>query len=48
MSALSGHITYADEVKNTANYINRNQMINFDENEFADFVLQHMKENHFF
>ena len=48
MSALSGHITYADEVKNTANYINRNQMINFDENEFADYVLQHMKENHFF
>ena len=48
MSALSGHITFVDEIRNTKSHDNENEMISFDEDEVANTVLQHMKENNFF
>ena len=48
ISALSGHKTYIDKIKNKIKNVGRIQMISYDENEFAERVLQHMKENNFF
>ena len=47
VSSLSGHKTYVDEIKNSANDVEGNEMINFDEEEVAKKVLEHMKENNF-
>ena len=47
VSSLSGHKTYVDEIKNSANDVNGNEMIDFDEEEVAKKVLEHMKENNF-
>ena len=47
ISALSGHITYRDILKATVNRIDGNDNVFFDENDFADNVLGHMKENNF-
>ena len=48
MSALSGHKTYSDIIKAEVKHINGNEYIFFDEDEFANSVIQHMKENNFF
>ena len=48
VSNLSGHKSYVDKVKNTVNNINGNQMVYFDEDDFANRILQRMKENNFF
>ena len=48
ISALSGHITYRDILKATTNRIDGNENVFFDENNFGDSVLGHMKENNFF
>jgi hypothetical protein len=47
ISALSGHITYRDILKATTNRIDGNENVFFDENDVADSVLGHMKENNF-
>ena len=47
VSSLSGHKTYVDEIKNSANNVDGNEMIDFDEEEVAKKVLEHMKENNF-
>ena len=48
MSALSGHLTYTDYIKSSKSNIDGNENIEFDENEFVDRVMTHMKENNFF
>ena len=48
VSNLSGHKSYVDKVKNTVNNINGNQMVSFEEDDFANRILQRMKENNFF
>ena len=48
MSALSGHLTYTDYIKSSKSYIDGNENIEFDENEFVERVMTHMKENNFF
>ena len=47
MSALSGHKTYTDYIKSTRKYIDGNGNVIFDENEFIERVMAHMKENNF-
>ena len=47
MSAMSGHKTYSDIIMADVRTINENENIFFDENEFAEKVISHMKENHF-
>ena len=48
MSSLSGHVTYSDLIKAKRHRKKGNENIKFDENEFAESVLSHMKENNFF
>ena len=48
MSSLSGHLTYSDLIKSKGFMKEGNENIEFDENEFAESVLAHMKENNFF
>ena len=48
MSALSGHRTFVDYVNSEVSEIEGNQMISFNEEEFAKVVFEHMKENNFF
>ena len=48
MSAMSGHITYSDIIEAKVKNINDNEYIFFNENEFAEKVLKHMKENNYF
>jgi hypothetical protein len=48
MSALSGHVTYTDYIKSSKSDIDRNENIEFDENEFIDRVTTHMKKHNFF
>ena len=48
MSALSGHVTYTDYIKSSKKNIDGNENIEFDENEFIERVMTHMKENNFF
>ena len=48
MSALSGHLTYTDCIKSSKSDIDGNENIEFDENEFVDRVITHMKENNIF
>ncbi len=45
--SLSGHKTFVDEIKNSANDVDGNEMINFDEEEVAKIILEHMKESNF-
>ena len=47
VSSLSGHRTYFDPIKNSINNIDGNEMIDFDEDEVAKKVLEHMKESNF-
>ena len=48
MSSLSGHKTYSDLLKSESFKENENEYILFDENDFIEKVLAHMKENNFF
>jgi hypothetical protein len=48
MSALSGHVTYTDYIKSSKSDIDRNENIEFDENEFINRVITHMKKHNFF
>ena len=48
MSSLSGHLTYSDLIKSKRFMKEGSENIEFDENEFAQKVLEHMKENNFF
>ena len=45
---MSGHITYSDIIEAEVKNINDNEYIFFNENEFAEKVLKHMKENNYF
>ena len=47
MSALSGHRTFVDVLKNNITTVEGNEVITFDEDEFARKVLEHMKESNF-
>ena len=47
MGALSGHRTFSEEIKNSVSSVNGNQMVTFDEDDFVNHILQHMKENKF-
>lgn len=47
MSSMSGHKTYSDIIKANSNKNDGNENIIFDENDFVDSVLKHMKENNF-
>ena len=47
MSALSGHKTYSDIIKAEVKNINQNEFIFFNEDIFANKVLEHMKENNY-
>ena len=47
MSALSGHKTYSDIVDAEVKNINQNEFIFFNEDIFANKVLEHMKENNY-
>ena len=47
MGALSGHRTFSEEIKNSVSGENGNQMVTFDEDDFVNHILQHMKENKF-
>ena len=47
MSNLSGHRSYTDKIKNTVSNTNGNQMVDFDEDDFANKILLRMKENNF-
>ena len=47
MSALSGHKTYSDIINAEVKNINQNEYIFFDENKFAEKVIEHMKQNGF-
>ena len=47
MGALSGHRTYSEVLNNNVSSINGNQMVTFDEDDFVNHILQHMKENKF-
>ena len=48
MAALSGHKTYSDIIDNNIIEIDGNQVVFFNEEEFAQSVIEHMKENKFF
>ena len=48
MSALSGHLTYTDYIKSSIFKIDGNENVVFDENEFIEKVMSHMKDNNFF
>ena len=47
MCDVSGHVTYTDYIKSSKSDIDRNENIEFDENEFIDRVITHMKEQNF-
>jgi hypothetical protein len=47
MSALSGHITYSDLIRNKMNINDGNEKIIFEPNTFAKHVLIHMIQNNF-
>ena len=47
MSALSGHITYSDLIRNKMNINDGNENIIFEPNTFAKHVLIHMIQNNF-
>ena len=48
MSAMSGHITYFDIIKGKSIQIDGNENIILDENDFAEKVIKHLKENNFY
>ena len=48
ISALSGHLTYTDYIKSSIFKIDGNENVVFDENEFIEKVMSHMKDNNFF
>ena len=48
MGALSGHKTYSDIISSNIHEINGTEMVFFNEEEFAESVIEHMKENKFF
>ena len=48
VSALSGHRTYIDKINNIFRKTDEAELISYDEDEFAQSVLKHMKENNFF
>ena len=48
MSAISGHVTYTDYIKSSKSNIDGKENIEFDENEFIERVITHMKEHNFF
>ena len=45
MASLSGHKTYSDIINADIKNIDGNELVFFDENEFAQSVIEHMKEN---
>ena len=45
MAALSGHKTYSDIINANTNEENENEIVYFDEEEFANKVIEHMREN---
>ena len=47
MSALSGHVTYSDLIKNKNRLYKGNKNVFFDVDDFAQSVLKHMKDNGF-
>ena len=47
MSALSGHVTYSDLIKNQNRLYKGNRNVFFDVEDFAKSVLKHMKDNGF-
>ena len=47
MGALSGHRTFSEEIKNSVSSVNGNEIVTFDEDDFVNHILQHMKENKF-
>jgi hypothetical protein len=48
MSALSGHVTYSDFIRNKIKKVNENENIFFVPEIFVKSVLYHMIQNHFF
>ena len=48
MSALSGHVTFSDIIMADVKNINDNEYVFFDANDFAEKVLNHLNEIHFF
>ena len=48
MAWMSGHVTYSDIIKAQGLNIDGNKYYNFDENDFTQKVIKHMKENNFF
>ena len=45
MASLSGHKTYSDIIPSSIKMIDTNENVFFDEEQFVDRVLSHMKEN---
>ena len=45
MASLSGHKTYSDIINANINTEDDNEMVYFDEEEFANRVIEHLKEN---
>ena len=48
MSMMSGHITYSNIIKAIITNNDGNENVSFDENEFYECILSHLKENNFF
>ena len=48
LSMMSGHNCYFDIVKGTDNKTNGFEYVSFDENDFVEKVIKHMKENNYF
>ena len=47
ISALSGHRTFNDLVKNSVSHVGGNEMVSFDEEDFSNIILKRMKEINF-
>ena len=47
ISALSGHRTFNDLVKNSVSHEGGNEMVSFDEEDFSNIILKRMKEINF-
>ena len=45
MAVLSGHKTYSDIITSDIKTVNENELVYFDEKEFVNSVIEHMKEN---
>ena len=48
MASLSGHKTYSDIIPADVKFINENEYIFFNEDKFAQSILEHLKENNYF